>query len=380
MKYQWSLERIQKHKKYYKSLLKYLKNEECLKLKECISYFEDMENIIKTGCQCPISIPHPQYKDKEKVLPLNTYDDFKMVHPKVRRTMIEAMQSLAHIEDTYDSIELPTIKLTDEELVEMALEFARWVPDKTYKKQIEKYIRSQNHLLQFATPLDEEEMGLTYPFYYPKYRPYFLINRLNTIEDFATLNHELAHGVFYVTDTFTNEYNHYYLTELEGNFFDFLSYEYLKEQEESSVLSELEYGRMVGRINNLIDFYLIDSSITLYDKKGRVTIEPIHKRIMQDELTMYLDESILFDSLQENPQEDARYGFSYLTSLDLEKTYDNDREYAFYLLKRIRRNKTENIFGNLEENGITFMKDGYENLKIKVKNFDRDYHFNSSKN
>jgi len=303
-----------------------------------------------------------------------------MVHPKVRKTMIEAMKSLAHIEDTYDSIELPTVKLTDEELVEMTLEFASFVPDKNYKRQIEKYLRNQKHLLQFATPLDEEEMGLTYPFYYPKYRPYFLINRLNTIEDFTTLNHELAHGVFYATDNFANEYNHYYLTELEGIFFDFLSYEYLKGKEESSIITELEYGRMIGRINNLIDFYLTDSAVTLYDKKGRVAIEHIHKRVMQDELIMYLDESILFDSLQENPQEDARHGFSYLASLDLEKIYNTDKEYAFYLLKRIRRNKTENIFGNLEKNGVTFMNDGYENLKIKVKSFDRNYNFISDKN
>lgn len=102
-------------------------------------------------------------------------------------------------------------------------------------------------------------------------------------------------------------------------------------------------------------------------------IEPIQKRIMQDELTMYLDESVLMNSLQDNPQNDARYAFSYLTSLDLEKIYEYDKEYAFYLLKRIRKNKTENIFANLKENGITFMNDGYENLKTKVKSFDNNY-------
>ena len=128
----------------------------------------------------------------------------------------------------------------------------------------------------------------------------------------------------------------------------------------------------MGRINNLSDFYLTDSAVTLYDKRGKIMIEPIQKRIMQDELTMYLDESVLMNSLQENPQDDARYAFSYLTSLDLEKIYEYDKEYAFYLLKRIRKNKTENIFANLKENGITFMNDGYENLKTKVKSFDNN--------
>ena len=372
MKYQWSLEEIQKHKRYYKSLLKNSETEKRAKLKEYISYFEEMESIIKTGYQCPISINHPKYKDREKRLPQNTYNDFKCVHPRVQKIMIEATKSLARIEDTYNNIELPTINLTEEELVEMALEFASWVPDKNYIREVEKYIQKEKHLLQFAQPLDKEEMGLTYFFYYPKYRPYFLINRLNTIEDFATLNHELAHGVFYSSDTSINNSNHYYLTELEGSFFDFLSYEYLKGKEESSIITELEYGRTVGRINNLSDFYLTDSAVTLYDKRGKIMIEPIQKRIMQDELTMYLDESVLMNSLQENPQDDARYAFSYLTSLDLEKIYEYDKEYAFYLLKRIRKNKTENIFANIKENGITFMNDGYENLKTKVKSFDNN--------
>jgi len=93
---------------------------------------------------------------------------------------------------------------------------------------------------------------------------------------------------------------------------------------------------------------------------------------MQDELKMYLDESILMESLQGNPQEEAKYTLSYLTSLDLEKIYESDPEYAFYLMKKIRNNKTENIFGNLKENGITFMSDGYQNLKRKVKSFNNN--------
>ena len=76
-------------------------------------------------------------------------------------------------------------------------------------------------------------------------------------------------------------------------------------------------------------------------------------------------------TLQENPRNIARYAFSYLTSLDLEMIYNQDREYAFYLLKNIRKNKTENIFGNLRENQITFMDDGYNNWKKKIKTLDK---------
>lgn len=160
---------------------------------------------------------------------------------------------------------------------------------------------------------------------------------------------------------------HFYLTELEGCFFDFLSLEYLKGREQQPVLIELEYGRIIGRLNNLIDFYFTNSAIKIYNKKGRVSLEAIHRRIMQDELITQLNQDILIASLQESPFENAKYAISYLTSLDLENIYMTDPEYAFYLMKRIRNNKTENIFKNMRENGITFMDDGYKNFKKKVK-------------
>jgi len=261
---------IQKHEKYYKLLLKERDKEKRPRIKTCISQLQDMEEIIKTGYQGPPRVRRLKYKDRQKFLPINTYDDFYDIHPKVQKVMIKAMKSLANIRDNYDNIELPNVNLTDDDLVEMAVEFASWVPDKNYKRELEKYITSKKHLLQFAKPISKEEMGMTYFFYDPKYRPYFRINRLNTIEDFATINHEFAHGVFFSQDNPMNEYyNHYYLQELEGSFFDFLSYEYLKGKEESSIITELEYGRTAGRINDLRDFYLTDSAIQLYDKKKK---------------------------------------------------------------------------------------------------------------
>lgn len=128
---------------------------------------------------------------------------------------------------------------------------------------------------------------------------------------------------------------------------------------------------MITACNNFLDFYLIDSSIKQYAKTQRISLEGIQKSFLKEGVEYSLNDEILNMTLQENPRNIARYAFSYLTSLDLEMIYNQDREYAFYLLKNIRKNKTENIFGNLRENQITFMDDGYNNWKKKIKTLDK---------
>lgn len=373
MEYSWDITTIKKHKKYYEHLLRTTKEEENrLSIKEKISDLEEMKQIIiKSDSKLPRR-NKIRYADKEKRLPLNIMNDFFYVHPKIEKVMIDSTKCLSDMIDTYDNINLPQNNLNDEELVEIAMDFASWIPDPKYKKAVETYLNKERHLLHFIRTEDKEEIGLTYLFYHPHYIPYFLIKKQNTIEDASTLNHELSHGVFYQSDYHTTPYsNHYYLTELEGSFFDFLSLEYLKEREEKSIIEELEYESVITACNNFLDFYLIDSSIKQYAKTQRISLEGIQKSFLKEGVEYSLNDEILNMTLQENPRNIARYAFSYLTSLDLEMIYNQDREYAFYLLKNIRKNKTENIFGNLRENQITFMDDGYNNWKKKIKTLDK---------
>ncbi len=373
VEYKWDIEELEKHKRYYQYLLrgKNRTKEEKQSLKDKIDNLKEMQEIAKGGYYIAPERARIKYIDYENRLPVNTLEDYNAIHPKVKKIMIEAIQSTKDTADTYDNIELPTINLSDEELVNMSLEFADWLPDKKYKEAFCHYLNPKKHLLQFAESLDKEDMGTTYFFYHPHYRPYFLINKVGNIEDFATLNHEIAHGIFGKTDSFTRPYhNHYYLMELEGEFFDFLSLRYLKEKEQKSIIDEIEYEKIVSRYNDLMDFYIQDSAIRLYEGKRKIKLESIAKRVMKDGLEIYLEDGILLESLQQNPMDATKYVFSYLTSLDLEQIYGKDPEYALYLLESIRKNKSENIFGNLRENKITFMDDGYENLKKKVKTLD----------
>lgn len=370
MEYKWDIESIKRHQKYYKELLRAsrLSKEESISIKQMIFYLSEMEGIIKNGYYNNDRESLVKYVDRKKFLPVDTLDDFYEIHPKIQTIMIECAMVLANTVDTYQNIELPEVNRKEDQLVEMARDFAKWVPDKKYKKAFESYIDEKKHLLQFTTATNHEDKGVTYPFYYPHYRPYFLIHSSHTIEDFLTVNHEIAHGVFYQTDYHTTpNSNHYYLLELEGSFFDFLSIEYLKEKEEAAIIKELTYRSIISAYNNFLDFYLIDSAVRQYENSNRVSIEEITKQLVQDNIKMNVNKGILSTALQEDPMITAKYNLSYLASLDLEKIYEEDREYAFYLLKSIRKNKTENIFENLRENKITFLDDGYKNWKTKIK-------------
>lgn len=219
MQYQWEIETIKGYKKYYRLLLKEkgISSEKRNLLKKYMENLEDMELVIKNGYQPVNENKRVTYQDKEKWIPLSTYREAQYIHPKIEKIMIRAMRSTARIRDTYNNIELPRKDLAEEDLINMAQEFAQWIPDKYYQKEIERYIDEKKHLIQFSKPIDKDEMGVFYPFHLPGYRPFLLINRLNTIEDFSTLNHELAHSVFYRKDDPSSE-NSFLLNRTRGVF------------------------------------------------------------------------------------------------------------------------------------------------------------------
>lgn len=248
--------------------------------------------------------------------------------------------------------------------------FINLIPNQKYLKYFRMFTNPENHLLRFINGSDYDYFGLTRPFYYPNYRAYFSISREHTIEDFETLNHEIAHGICFQKDNYkTLNSKHYYLTELEGHFFNYLSHQYWIEKIDNAFINEMDYYGFITYYNQICELYLMDYAIFLATRKKKIEITEVEKKILRDELSISIDEGKLISALQESPKVNTLYSLSYLASLDLESIYEQDPEYAFYLFERIRNNKTNDIFSNLRENGITFMDDGYQNLQKKIKSF-----------
>lgn len=360
MEYNWSIDKIKKQKIQTLNLLwktKGFTKEEKQTLKAIIQELTDMENSLLPNKKS-FSFPYrTRYIDQRHILPVSTYLSYRDNIPfYVKKIILDAVSCFQKYHDTYDGIELPNLSLSNQELVEMSYNFYHWLPNKEYLKFFKKYTNPNKHLLRFTHHQLTELTGETRFFYYPTYRPYFLIDKSNTFTDFITLNHEIAHGIMFQNDTSVFQRSeHYFLQELEGSFFDFLSIQYLKKSLPIEIIQELEYTRFITLYNCFTDFYITDLTIQLFQQGKNISVIPIQRKILKQGLPFYLDETILLSSLQGNPKENAKYLISYLTSLDLEGIYETDPELAFYRFEKIRNNKTDTLFNNLNKNGISFV-------------------------
>lgn len=360
MEYEWSIDKIKRQKNQTQNLLwktKGFSKEEKQVLKKIIHELNEMENSLLPN-KIHFSFPYrTKYIDSNYIIPVNTYLSYRDDIPfYIKEIILDAILCFQQYNDTYDSIELPILKISNQELVEMSYNFYSWLPNKEYLKFFKKYTNPNNHLLRFTHNQVSDFMGETSFFYYPSYRPYFSIDRSDTITDFITLNHEIAHGIMFRNDTTTSQKNeHYFLMELEGSFFDFLSIQYLKQFLSKEIIQELEYTTFITQYNTFSDFYITDLAIKLFESGRNISIVPIQRYILKQNLPFYFDESIINLALQNDPLINSKYLISYLTSLDLEVIYENDPEQAFYLFEKIRNNKTDSLFENLDKNSISFV-------------------------
>lgn len=160
--------------------------------------------------------------------------------------------------------------------------------------------------------------------------------------------------------------NHYYLMELEGFFFEYLARRYLKENFDDESIDLLEFIDFENIYNDFLDFFILDTGVSLVDHRKAIDIQYIQEKILKEELPFDIDETILINSLQTDPV--VSIIFSFLTSLDLELEADSDIEKAIYRLEKIRNNK-DNVFQNLTDNHISFIgkDENYVPLQKKIE-------------
>lgn len=114
-------------------------------------------------------------------------------------------------------------------------------------------------------------------------------------------------------------------------------------------------------------FYLLSVAVSLYHSQKEIKIEKVNQKLIENLISLQLDEDTLCEYLLDEPQDLITYTLSFLTSLDLEKLYTQDRDFAFHEFEEIRYNKTNDLERNLTNHGITFMQDGYQNLQEKIR-------------
>ncbi len=373
MEYNWDKEKIEKLKKEYMDLKRHtkgLKNEDLVEIKDKLSMLQEMENIYNEedvfsfdDCQA--------YADKTEFLPRNTLVDFEKILNIIKKWIRNSVYILQNFKMTSNAKNVPELNLTNDDLVLLSHDFFNWLPNKKYVSLVDKYLSKEEGVLRIQNNETlNYYVGSTYPFYYPYYQPFFLIERENTINDFCTLNHEIAHGIYLSSGTNISLNNHsQYLFELEGYHFDFLSRMFLKEKNIVTfrTLEILEYHEFLSVVEASTSFYLLSVAVSLYHSQKEIKIEKVNQKLIENLISLQLDEDTLCEYLLDEPQDLITYTLSFLTSLDLEKLYTQDRDFAFHEFEEIRYNKTNDLERNLTNHGITFMQDGYQNLQEKIR-------------
>lgn len=368
MEYNWNIEDIKELKRKTKLLLrktKSLTKEEKELLLYSIYNLKEMEHMLlpsKVNFKFPKLI---RYLDHDHFLSKYNYLSYDSIPYFLKQSVLNATTYFGDYVSDDKEIILPKIDLSDKELVELSHDFYNSLPNKEYVRAFDFYTNPNNNLLRFKFEENLDLFGDTTTFYYPSYKPYFYIARNNTITDFLTLNHEIAHGIMCAN---ASKGHNYYLDELEGFFFEFLSIKFLKNIISDDTLNNLQLDSFNITYEDFISFYITDLAINLFDEKKDISTSHIQNQLLKNNLSFDLDDEMLKCLLRVDPVFTAKYLISFLTSLDLEIIYESDPEYAFYIFEKIRSNNTNNIFKNLEDNGISFIgqNENYVPLQKKI--------------
>ena len=300
-------------------------------------------------------------------------EDYKSVPSIIRSWILNSTHTLRDVTRNYEEIEIPKSKFTDDEMICLSYDFFDWLPNPNYKKIALKMTDRNLHLLRIQSEGITNYYGITYPFLYPYYIPYVLVDKKNTVDDFSTLNHEIAHCIFY----HPNKTNFLvpdlaYLYELEGYFFDFLSFQFLYEKKiiSEQILKNLEYVSLLNVLDDIVSFYLQYLALTLYRKEKKIRLEDVVQKTMEHQFSFEIDPYSFSEVLETPTLLLVRDVLSFLVSVDLEKQYREDKDLAFYQFEKIRINRGQSIEDILRENGITFMEDKYQNVRDKLQRLD----------
>lgn len=364
-KYNWNKYKMMAHRN---SMIEYLETHKFSREKEDyiayeISVLSELLKIDdKYNCEY-----YDMYVDQLSHILKSNYDLFKSLNPEIKSIISDVMVQLKGIyvpEDTTMTYEEHDFS----ESLEISRDFYSSLMDGKLLKEFERYVKYGNRLIKYSS----NGMSYTYPFFYPKYIPYIIITEGALIEEVENINHEVAHAIYLSKDSYTTYNNDlFYLWELEGNLFNYLTSKYLDNSHigsESDLIS-LYKESIYAIFDTLISLAVSTLALSSYDEKTHLYDSNILFRLGEMDIEIGDGPLIIPSCLKESLRINIMNLISFLTSLDLQVIDESDPEYAFHLFESIRNNKSDSLFTNLRKNHITFMDDGCKNLRKELEKF-----------
>lgn len=373
MDYNWDINKINDQINTVKKLIQQEKHsiQEKEYMKMCLKDLKLLKKSCYQDVSCFLvntpSIPFHRYIDKNHFLPYLNYKSYIDLPLEVRKLIFDSRKYLFDFSEVED-LDVDSFYISNDDLVNMSDNFYKSLNNGKYYQFFREFTNKNNHLLRFVSDTCSSINADILTTFYPRFVPYFTIQRTNTYTDFISINHEIAHGIF-------ARYDHYkfaftesdLLCELEGDFFDYLLAKYLKENGYEHAVRNIELDKLNSIYFSFCDFILYHYAIKSLKRNNNIDHVLVNQEILLDGFETILDKSSLIDSLQQSPKLNATYLISFLTSIELEEIYESDPEYAFYLLEKIRFNKEDTVVDNLRKNNIKFVDGDYQVLEKKLR-------------
>lgn len=374
MIYNWDINELKKRRNYLLKELLINPNvtvTDRKKIKSDLILLNDMIREVEVDKSFTLfPIREKKFMDNEQLLSKSYYQAFSKISKKLL-DLTDAVTNYFDLLDLDDNSENEISYHFDiDEIIESAISFYHSLSNQKYYLEINKFLDIHKHLLFFKyQSLLNTESGYTFNLFYPNRKSYILVYILNEISDLLTLDHELAHAYFHnynSMESFNTPY--YYLTEIEGMFFEYLKEEFLQNQHlYLQDIHTVRKAKIRTILNMAKNVYVGKFIISYYNQNKKIDEAEITEMLFKNGIITDYDIDIVYDSLLTYPRDGIKECISYLTFLDLKNIAEKDVEKALYLLEEIRKDHNPNIFSTLRKNEITFMDDDFKNLKKEYK-------------
>ncbi len=373
-KYKWNLYELQNNLKLLKEINQQSDEKDHEFIQDLITNYEDM---IRVSCNKEIDSSHHFIDDQMNYSEFSTFierqiDFYQNNDFSIFNLLLQSFVPFKEKFFSHPDLNPIPICLTNEELMVIAMDFVKKMVPLPIQTQILSVLEQKN-IFQFSNfKKINGYSGLTLidPILFKKY---ILAVRSNQLLDIRIIPHEIFHYVFNDYDICSIETNNmYYTTEIEGNFADFLFSDYYYhnalENQNYFQLYNLEFYHDL--ISRLVVYYTFCDALTL---QKHFRINKFNKALTYYQLEPFQNTQEIMNYLDDPLDIDMKYALGFLCGIDLYFIYQKDPELAFYLLKNIRLIKQDNdILSVFRKNHLTFMDDGYANLKEYVKKIKKD--------
>ncbi len=305
------------------------------------------------GLKPSFSFSKESYLDKNRILKKESYEDFQRIPYWVKEVILKSTPIFENVNIVPQPVS--TYNWKEKEILDTTYQFAKWLHDPNYLKFFEKYFISNHSFLKQTK--DSNNMGETFSLYYKNhYYPFILIQKGSTTELLHTLQHELFHSYFFRYDKNTQKnQDDWYLKETEGYAGDALMTRFYAPDSQA-----IYHNLIADGCDNFYDFLLFYIVCKTYQKKKNFSSIDIEQSLLERNLE--LETKDLYSSLFLNhPMEIAKYFISFLIFLDLMEEKDPTK--IMFYLNNIRKTKDVSVYHLLEQNGVHFFEDHYQNLK-----------------